>query len=66
MAACPAWAQTHFIDINLTDAENQKFINAIPTDFTLEPNQVDALIEHGYQTIAKEKALRLSRDTHSQ
>lgn len=45
--------KTHFIDINLTDAENQEFINAIPTDFTLEPKQVDVLIEHGYQTATK-------------
>ncbi|MEH6451693.1 MAG: patatin-like phospholipase family protein [Psychromonas sp.] len=49
--------KTYFIDINLTTAKQKEFVNNIPTDFTLQPQQVDALIEHGYQEIINNKQL---------
>ncbi|WEM40870.1 patatin-like phospholipase family protein [Photobacterium sp. DA100] len=45
---------TYFIDINLqdvTDIKKRHYLNQIPTDFSLEPEQVDALIEEGYQQL---------------
>ncbi|MGR5165646.1 patatin-like phospholipase family protein [Vibrio astriarenae] len=43
--------ETYFIDVNLANASNTSFFYQIPTDFNLESEQVDALIEHGYQQI---------------
>lgn len=45
---------TYFVDINLqdvTDIKKKHYLNQIPTDFSLDPEQVDALIEEGYQQL---------------
>ncbi|MDB1125151.1 patatin-like phospholipase family protein [Vibrio algarum] len=49
---------THFIDINLNNSVDVSSMNAIPTDFKLERDQVDALIGHGYQQIMEHSSLR--------
>lgn len=46
-----------YVDINLSNAENQEVIQSIPTDFNLPDEQVDMLIEHGYQQIINNQAL---------
>ncbi|MGF1696221.1 patatin-like phospholipase family protein [Vibrio lamellibrachiae] len=48
---------THFVDINLLDAHDRESMFAIPTDFSLEKQQVDALIQHGYQAVMSNKTL---------
>lgn len=40
-----------YVDINLANAQNQEVIQSIATDFHLPDEQVDMLIEHGYQEI---------------
>ncbi|MGR5064979.1 patatin-like phospholipase family protein [Photobacterium sp. DNB22_13_2] len=45
---------TYFIDINLNDVSDitkRHYLNQIPTDLSLDPEQVDALIEEGYQQL---------------
>ncbi|GLS92109.1 hypothetical protein GCM10007916_31790 [Psychromonas marina] len=57
------WQQTsteknaYFIDINLSNAKQKTLVNNIPTDFTLKPEQVDVLIEHGYEAVINNKQL---------
>lgn len=48
---------TVFIDINLQSSTRGEFMNSIPTDFKLEKNQVDALIQHGYDEISYNPSL---------
>ncbi|MCK6262929.1 patatin-like phospholipase family protein [Vibrio sp. ZSDE26] len=48
---------SYFIDINLLDAHDREALFEIPTDFSLEEQQVDALIQHGYQAIMSNETL---------
>ena len=52
---------TYFVDINLQDVTNIKkkhYLNQIPTDLSLEPEQVDALIEEGYQQLMQNESFK--------
>ncbi len=51
---------TYFIDINLSnidDPELKKYLNNIPTDLELEPEQVDALIQEGIKQVKQHPEL---------
>lgn len=47
-----------FLDINLNSSTEFEFLNNIPTDFNLNNNEVDALIEHGYQEVFGSASLK--------
>lgn len=49
--------ETYFIDINLNTAHESDDMNNIPTDFTLKPQQVEKLIQHGYDEIRSDPQL---------
>ncbi|MGF1765214.1 patatin-like phospholipase family protein [Aliivibrio kagoshimensis] len=49
--------ETYFININLNTAVEREYMNNIPTDFTLKPQQVEKLIQHGYDEIRSDPHL---------
>lgn len=52
---------TYFVDINLQDVTGIKqkhYLNQIPTDLSLDPEQVDALIEEGYQQLMQNESFQ--------
>ncbi|MBL4831990.1 MAG: patatin-like phospholipase family protein [Aliivibrio sp.] len=49
--------EAYFIDINLNTAHESDDMNNIPTDFTLKPQQVEKLIQHGYDEIRSDPQL---------
>ncbi len=49
--------KAYFIDINLNTAHEREYMNNIPTDFTLKPQQVEKLIQHGYDEIRSDPQL---------
>ena len=49
--------EAYFIDINLNTAHESDYMNNIPTDFTLKPQQVEKLIQHGYDEIRSDPQL---------
>jgi NTE family protein len=59
---------TYFIDINLSnidDPERKRYLNNIPTDLELEPEQVNALIEEGVRQVRENPELaRFLRNTN--
>lgn len=57
-----------FVDINLSTAEDQAFVQSIPTDFHLKEAQVTRLIEHGYQQVMTHPELAhfIYQGTHPQ
>ncbi|PSW13255.1 hypothetical protein C9J01_10400 [Photobacterium rosenbergii] len=59
---------TYFVDINLqdvTDIKQKHYLNQIPTDLSLDPEQVDALIEEGYQQLMQNESFQAFLSNYS-